>query len=85
MIYAIGAAIALVLCLIYYRRKAKSAEALLENTETKEELNKKNETISKNKGTLAAEAEKREEVKKPKEESNETISNDLNDLFGKRK
>ncbi len=45
--------------LLYYKGKAGSAGALLENSDSKEKLNKEDKDIAKSSGLLEAEEEKR--------------------------
>lgn len=66
ILLAISALFAALFFLERFRRK--SAEGLLENTETKEKVIELEKEINKNEGLLKAEEVKREEIKKTLEE-----------------
>ncbi len=75
--------------LIYYKAKAGSAGALLENTASKEALNKEDKDIAKSSGLLDAEEEKRKALQaevdsKAQKATDETIK-DLLDMFNRPK
>jgi Xaa-Pro aminopeptidase len=66
--------------------KAKSAGALLENLDTKKELNKADQSITKNDGLKEAEAAKQAEIQKEIDAPKETKSDEeLASIFNKKK
>lgn len=84
MEYLLGALLALLGLLGFNYVKRKSAEALLENSETKDSLNKIDKNISNNQGTLLSEEAKRNELLGKLKEAvkdNEDISKFFNDRF----
>lgn len=58
MEYLLGIIVALVGGLFFYKTKAKSAEALLENSDLKDKINTNNVEASKKQGQLEAEKAK---------------------------
>ena len=74
MEYLIVMVVALFGGLLYERTKRKSAESSLDNLETKKEILELEKQKTKNSGLIAAEKEKREEIK------NEESKKSLDDL-----
>ena len=87
MEYIVGIILALLGGLIFERTKRKSAESLLENVETKEKNLELDKDISKNRGLIEAEDEKRNQLKaEMKDKLNETVdSKDITNFFNDRK
>jgi hypothetical protein len=80
MIYVI---LGLTAVCVFLYLKNRGSKALLENLETKEELNKIDTVISKNQGTLEAEEIKREELKKDLQNAKASSTTDV-DFINKR-
>lgn len=81
----IGIILALAGGLVYYKGKAGSAGALLENLDTKNKVNQDNQSIAKDQGLLDAEAQKRQQAQQDaanKEKPNES-NKDISDFFNK--
>lgn len=76
MNYLIGIIVALVGGFFYQRSRANSAEAITQNTETKEQLNTIDSSISKNDGLEAAEEQKQADLKN-QIDTNKIIENSL--------
>lgn len=86
MSYLIGLGIVGAATLVYLYIKKQSAEALLENVDTKEKVNELGKDIAKNDGLLEAEEEKRAQLEKEKNEKlKDTSVSDLIDFFNNRK
>ena len=70
---------------VYNHKKRQSAEALLQNTDLKEELNNKDKDILKDQAELSLEEQKRKEalekIKKPNEQNIVDLINFINDKF----
>lgn len=83
--YIVGIILALIGYIIYSDGKRKSAEALLENLETKKKLNEGDKEIAKNEGLEQSEEEYREFLKKAaeKEKDKEKSLEELKDQFNK--
>ncbi len=64
---------------LYNNSKRKTAEALLENQKTKDELNKSSQELAKNNGLLEAEEEKRKALENAKEDTNS-----ITDFFNRK-
>lgn len=79
MEYLIGLIIALVGALFYQTTKRNSAEALVQNTKVKDDLNKDNVVVSKDSGLLEAEAQKRSEIQQSSQ-PNTNLQDDISDL-----
>lgn len=67
------------------RSRRKSAEAVADNKEMLDELNKGDAKIAKNDGQLAAEEEKRNDIKKETDAAKRDDSSDPADYFNRRK
>lgn len=76
MEYIIGIIVALAGGLFYYKTKAKSAGALLENTKTKEQLAEASGKIEAHSGRIDSEAEGRQAVQRDMEENGKEVSNE---------
>lgn len=74
--------VGLVGAFLFQRSKAKSAEALNDNLEIKENLLEKQKEVVKNQGLIEAEEQKREEIKN--DEKNPTLI-DIADYINRRK
>lgn len=87
MEYIIGILVALLGGFFYQKSKRETAEARNENLETKEKLNDINKNISKNQGSLEAEEQKQNELRKDLDAAKiteDTITN-IVDWLNKRK
>ena len=74
--------VGLVGAFLFQRSKTKSAEAINDNLEIKEDLLEKKKEIIKNQGLIEAEEQKREEIKN--DEKNPTLI-DIADYINRRK
>lgn len=85
--YLIGLGAALIATILYLWNKKQSAEALLENLDTKEKLGKLNAKAERVSGLIKWEEDKREELTKDaeKEKNKEVTNEDLTDFFNNRK
>jgi ABC-type Na+ efflux pump permease subunit len=72
---------------VYERTKRKSAEALNDNQETLSKVNELDKELSKNEGLLAAEEEKRKDLKEGMENEKRSISakDSILEFFNRRK
>jgi len=71
---------------LFNKVKRNSAEALLENTETKEKANKIDEEIAKNQGLEKVEEEKRKEIQDNMPDLTKPLNiKDILDFFNKKK
>ena len=88
MEYLLGIIATLVGGLFYYKTKAKSAGALLENEQTKKEINANEQSISRHAGNLEAESERRSAIQSDVQKSSGDVSNEelvkFVDSFSKR-
>lgn len=82
-----GVIAALVGGFFYQKSKKDSAEALLQNQDTKKALNELDKTVAKNDGLLTAEEEKRKQLEKDleAEKAKDVSQKDLTDFFNNRK
>lgn len=71
MEYILGLIAVLAGGLIYYRTKAKSAEALNENLDTKKEVIELSKDIAEKTGLLKAEEEKRKDIEESSDKAKE--------------
>lgn len=69
---------------LYERSRRKSAEAIADNKEMLDEINKGDQQLSKNNGSLQSEEEKRNEIAKQADDRKSDTSESLADFLKKR-
>jgi hypothetical protein len=84
MEYLIGLVAVLLGGLWFQTKKRQSAEALLSNTQTKEDVQKIQANIDKNNANLSVEEKKREEINAEKD-NGPVIDSDILDYFNRKK
>jgi uncharacterized protein (DUF3084 family) len=81
----IGGLVAILsLAFLFERQKRKEAEAIADNKEVLDELNKGDKQKASNDGQLQAEEVKREEIRKEAEDAKADDSSDATDFLRKR-
>ena len=81
----IGGLVAILsLAFLFVRQKRKEAEAIADNKEVLDELNKGDKQKASNDGQLQAEEVKREEIRKEAEDAKADDSSDATDFLRKR-
>lgn len=79
-----GLVAVLSLAFLYERSRRKSNEAIADNFEDLNKLNELNKQISENDGKIAAEEEKREDIRKEAERDKADDSSDATEFFKRR-
>jgi len=69
---------------LYERSRRKSAEAIADNKEMLDEINKGDQKLAKNEGQLESEEEKRNEIAKQANDRKSDVDESLSDFLKKR-
>lgn len=79
-----GVVAVLSVAVLFYRSKAKSAEAIADNHEMLNKLNEGDKQLSANSGKLESEEAKRADIRKDVDDAKSDDSSDASDFLAKR-